>query len=520
MLDATRLRVLVAVARYGSVTAAAQALNYAQPSISHHIARLEAETGAKLMERAGRGVKLTDAGQLLAQRAEEILGRLDAAEAELATHVRLRQDRVRVAAFGSALGTLVAAAAQALRGDHGHCGVHVIHAGPATAMHLLNAGDVDVAITFRYLCDGTEPAALLPAAKDRQGSESPDGQLLLDEPVHLITTFEYSNNPLGQFVPAQAEPPGQAQLRASILARYRDQHWVATGEQCEDLAHDLCHGAGFTPEITMRTPDNTAAQALVAAGLGVAILPDLALRAARHPRIRAIELPGVRREIIAVTYPASPDPTAVTRFLAALAQAANENRGPGQPPASPQTSAAPAGASATSAAPATPAAPAGASAETPTEAAAQAPVASDLSLSTALSEAIPVTRIVPYDRFYAIWPVGRRLGELDPPRTQLGVVGMAVGGRHHARAQRALGHERAHLIRGLLVQHRVGRIHQHEFLTRAPRRPHRQPAHPVIHGDVIRSFEAKLFGVELLGRILVKHPDRHDRNPSNHQPPP
>ncbi|HET9895265.1 MAG TPA: LysR family transcriptional regulator [Streptosporangiaceae bacterium] len=96
MLDATRLRVLVAVARHGSVTAAAHALNYAQPSISHHIARLEAETGAKLMERAGRGIKLTEAGQLLAGRAEEILGRLDAAEAELAAHIGLARDRVRL----------------------------------------------------------------------------------------------------------------------------------------------------------------------------------------------------------------------------------------------------------------------------------------------------------------------------------------------------------------------------------------------------------------------------------------
>src|SRR5260370_33441171 len=103
MLDATRLRVLVAVARHGSVTAAAQALNYAQPSISHHMAKLEAETGTKLMERAGRGIKLTEAGRLLAGRAEEILGRLDSAEAELAAHVGLRQHRVPLAAFGSAL---------------------------------------------------------------------------------------------------------------------------------------------------------------------------------------------------------------------------------------------------------------------------------------------------------------------------------------------------------------------------------------------------------------------------------
>ena len=63
MLDVTRLRVLVAVARYGSVTAAARALNYAQPSVSHHLARLEAETGTKLIQRAGRGIRLTDAGR-------------------------------------------------------------------------------------------------------------------------------------------------------------------------------------------------------------------------------------------------------------------------------------------------------------------------------------------------------------------------------------------------------------------------------------------------------------------------
>src|ERR1700684_2297482 len=97
MLDVTRLRVLVAVARHGSVTGAAHALNYAQPSVSHHIARLEAETGARLLQRAGRGGPLTDAGRLLAERAEEILGRMDAAENELAAYVGLREGRVRLA---------------------------------------------------------------------------------------------------------------------------------------------------------------------------------------------------------------------------------------------------------------------------------------------------------------------------------------------------------------------------------------------------------------------------------------
>src|SRR5213078_4178176 len=101
MLDVTRLRVLAAVARHGSVTGAARELNYAQPSVSHHLARLEAETGSKLIQRA--------------ERASEILGRLDAAENELAAHVGLRNGRVRLAAFPSALGTIVPAAAARLR---------------------------------------------------------------------------------------------------------------------------------------------------------------------------------------------------------------------------------------------------------------------------------------------------------------------------------------------------------------------------------------------------------------------
>src|SRR6266700_7651600 len=114
MLDVTRLRVLAAVARHGSVTAAARALNYAQPSVSHHLARLEAETGTRLVERSGRGIRLTDAGRLLAGRAEEILGRLDAAERELAAHIEQRQERIVLAGFSSALATFVPAAAARL----------------------------------------------------------------------------------------------------------------------------------------------------------------------------------------------------------------------------------------------------------------------------------------------------------------------------------------------------------------------------------------------------------------------
>ena len=118
MLDVTRLRVIDAVARHGSVTAAAKELHYSQPSVSHHLARLEAETGAQLLQRVGRGIRLTQAGQLLADRAAEIIGRIDAADAELSAHVGLTAGRVRLAGFSSAIGSLVPRAVAALAGRH------------------------------------------------------------------------------------------------------------------------------------------------------------------------------------------------------------------------------------------------------------------------------------------------------------------------------------------------------------------------------------------------------------------
>src|SRR5215469_2988719 len=142
MLDVTRLRVLEAVARHGSVTAAARALNYAQPSVSHHLARLEAETGATLFQRAGRGIRLTEAGRLLAERAAEILGRLEAAETELAARVGLREGRVRLAAFPSALGTIVPMAAARLQAAHPGIDLMLTEAEPPEALRMLRAGYV------------------------------------------------------------------------------------------------------------------------------------------------------------------------------------------------------------------------------------------------------------------------------------------------------------------------------------------------------------------------------------------
>ena len=379
MLDATRLRVLVAIARHGSVTAAAQALNYAQPSISHHMARLESETGAKLMERAGRGIRLTEAGRLLAERAEEILGRLDAAEAELAAHVGLKQEKVRLAAFGSALGTLAAAAVPVLRADRAVTDVSLIQAEPGDALRMLRVGEVDVALVFRYrhwAAPANEDAGTgraLTGAADPLSDEDLRFQPVLDEPVYLITPAAgpcgtggggpaaatgkvpstgraghqhgpgqhgpgqhgrgqngpgqhgRGQNGPGQHGPGQrggGRPASTSAAAASILAAYAGHRWIAGCERCQDVHLFLCRSAGFSPDIAVTTDDYVAAQALVTAGLGVAILPGLALQALRYPGVTATELPGIRRQVLAATYGGPPEPLAAGALLAALTRAA------------------------------------------------------------------------------------------------------------------------------------------------------------------------------------------------------
>src|SRR5438034_7408325 len=149
MLDIVRLRVIDAVARHGSVTEAAQELHYSQPTVSHHLARLEAEAGAQLLQRVGRGIRLTQAGQLLADRAAEIIGRIDAADAELSAHVGLTAGRVRLAGFASAIASLVPPAAAMLTRDHPGLEIGVTDTHPPDALELLRTGKVELAIIFR-----------------------------------------------------------------------------------------------------------------------------------------------------------------------------------------------------------------------------------------------------------------------------------------------------------------------------------------------------------------------------------
>lgn len=307
MLDVTRLRVLVAVARHGSVTAAARALNYAQPSVSHHLARLEAETGTKLIQRAGRGIRLTDAGRLLAERASEIIGRLDAAENELAAYTGLRAGRLRLAAFPSALGTIVPAAAAMLAAKHPSVDLRLTEAEPPEALRMLRAGYVDVALVFRHV----QEAAPVDEASS-QGPEAAEGireNVMLDEPVHLIVAGKHAADELAAPI---------TELSAADLTKFAGHRWIAGCDRCRDHLLRQCALAGFTPKIAFTTDDFVAVQALVTSGLGVAMLPGLCLRAARNPGIRTVRLRGTRRSVLAVRYGEPPDPPPTALLMEAL----------------------------------------------------------------------------------------------------------------------------------------------------------------------------------------------------------
>jgi DNA-binding transcriptional LysR family regulator len=280
MLDIVRLRILAAIAVHGSVTKAAQHLNYSQPAVSHHLARLEAETGARLVQRVGRGIRLTPEGEQLARRAAEIVGRVESAAAELSAMVGLRTGRVRVAGFQSALAALVPHAAATLRRDHPGIELHLADAHPQVALDLLRAGQVDAALIFRY--DDTTPDDIR-------------ATYLFDDPMYLLSL--------------QA---GQT------LLDHRDSAWIAGCQYCRREFVDACDKAGFTPHVAYTSDD-----------VIVTTMPGLALRTHLAPGIKATALRDFRRRVYLATYGDPPDPPATAAFVTALHHAVQQTQ-PGE----------------------------------------------------------------------------------------------------------------------------------------------------------------------------------------------
>ncbi|MFJ5262355.1 LysR family transcriptional regulator [Streptomyces sp. NPDC088387] len=295
MLSLVQLKVLAAVARHGSVTEAARELHYSQPSVSHHLSRLEATTGVKLVQRVGRGIRLTPEGALLANRATEIVGRVEAATNELAAHVSLRTGRVRLAANASVLSTIVPVAAAALTEAHPGLELVVFDRHPVEALRMLRHGEIDVALVFRYL----------DAPLDQEGFRMVH---VADDPIHLV-----SRSP------------------DDSVANHRDSPWIGGCEWCQGELHAVCRHYGFAPRIASVCDDMVVVQALVAAGTGVTTLPGLALRAHRLSEIHTTEIPDFTRQIYTVTYGDPPDPPAASALIRAIQEAARKEVGPPSP---------------------------------------------------------------------------------------------------------------------------------------------------------------------------------------------
>ncbi|MDQ1023119.1 DNA-binding transcriptional LysR family regulator [Streptomyces umbrinus] len=286
MLNLVHLKVLAAVARHGSVTEAARELHYSQPSVSHHLSRLEAATGVKLVQRVGRGIRLTPEGELLANRATEIVGRVDAATNELAAQVGLASGRVRLAANASVLSTIVPKAAAMLTEAHPGLTLSVIDRHPVEALQMLRHGEIDVALVFRYAH----------APLEDEGFRMVH---VADDPIYLV-----SRSP------------------ADSIANHRDSAWIGGCERCQGELTAVCRQYGFAPLIESVCDDMVVVQALVAAGIGVTTLPGLALRAHRLPDVHTTEIPDFPRQIYTVTYGDPPDPPATKALIQAIQDSA------------------------------------------------------------------------------------------------------------------------------------------------------------------------------------------------------
>ncbi len=289
-MDARRLVIFRAVARAGSIGAGARELGWTQPAVSQHLQHLEREVGAALLLRGPHGVDLTEAGRALLVHADAVAAHLRAARDELDDLAQLRAGSVRVAAFPSAAATLLPAALAAVHRRSPGVTVSFAEAEPPEADAMVRSGDVDLALVFTY--DATVP-------------DVPDlvWHPLTTDPIRLVVPPDHAG--------VADAPAAMADLAGDV--------WVAGCVRCSANLVRTCRDAGFDPAIRHVTDDYVAAQSLVAAGLGVTLLPDLALRAFRHPGVAVLDVPGPGSRVVGVTHrPGAERVHAVAAMLTAL----------------------------------------------------------------------------------------------------------------------------------------------------------------------------------------------------------
>ncbi|MFF4989888.1 LysR substrate-binding domain-containing protein [Streptosporangium saharense] len=283
MLDVRRLRLLRELSYRGTIAAVAEALTFTPSAVSQQLAALEREAGVALLERTGRRVTLTPAGAALVRHAEAVLERLEQAAAELATARTGLAGTIRIGAFPTATRTILPAALAALGRDHPRLEPMVDEIDPAEVAPRLRAGDLDAALVHEY--------DFVPAATDLALDTEP----LLDEPMYLASD-----------------------RAGDSLAGRREAPWIVSkpGTLCYEMTVRACQAAGFSPRVRHHIDDFAAVLAMVSAGQGVALVPELG--AADPPgNVRLTELPTRRRTQVAFRRGAAAHP-ALAAFTRAL----------------------------------------------------------------------------------------------------------------------------------------------------------------------------------------------------------
>jgi DNA-binding transcriptional LysR family regulator len=306
MLQLSRLRVFVEVAKQGSFSAAADVLSYTQSAVSQQIAALEAETGVTLIERLPRGVRLTTAGATLLMHAETVLARLAAAEAEMEAIAGVRGGQLRMASFPTAGATLMPLAIAIFRAQHPEVELTLAEGEPEEIAPRLFAGEFDLALLFEF--EGTSDSLVTDLLR----------QPLFEDPMFLALPADHA----------------LAKRRTLKLSDLRAEAWVQTSSSSPCARHVVrsCHSAGFDPIVSFESDDYQTVQGLVAAGVGVALIPKLAIAAAREDiAIRALSPASPVRHVIAATPEGSrltPAADAMGRIMASVAE---RFAGPGEP---------------------------------------------------------------------------------------------------------------------------------------------------------------------------------------------
>jgi len=296
MLNPVRLGVLREVVAQGSFSAAADALSYSQSAVSQAIATLEGEVGAELVERDRGGVRPTAAGAALVAHADGILARMEAAEDEVAAIAGGHGGRLRIASFPTAGATLLPLAIASFRTAHPGVELTLAEGEPDEIAPRLRSGEFDLALLFEFEGVGERLGAGLRRFE------------LIEDPLHLA-------------LPATHRLARRRQVKLDDL---REESWVQTSATSPCARHVVrsCHAAGFEPRVAFESDDYHTVQGLVAGGVGVALIPQLALSAVRPDiRVRALHPNSPVRRVFAATRRGAPVTPAVATILDTVREA-------------------------------------------------------------------------------------------------------------------------------------------------------------------------------------------------------